>query len=275
LLGVTPGQARRPKEVSQLIAPGLRAGRSIDRLGIKIASQIGDIIDPTSSVEVQATVFALVLAAANAARILAAAGHVRASESQLRSMIEGFALIQFVHGDDATADQWRMASSVAERRRFAYSKMKVRSAAARDFAEIWDGLSEYVHTNRNALPSHSRRRAVFGYDIPVGPLFDPLPLVLNLGLINSMEFLILEWAIENVVPATPKALTRQLRNVGGRTTRSGDGMIQVARAMKVSVEDGISLSDQRRAVAHIGSRARRAGRSDIARWVVARAKVPK
>lgn len=62
-------------------------------------------------------------------------------------------------------------------------------------------MSEYVHANSTALPAHCRRRTVFGYDIPAGPLYDPLSIATTLRLVNAIEYLGTEWTIENLVSA--------------------------------------------------------------------------
>lgn len=272
LLTLTPGQRRRPGEITRLIASGLRAGSSLEKLGLDVAEALGEVIDPPASLDAQVTVLGHVMASANAARLLVRSGHVRAAESQLRAIIEGMALIQCLHQNDAQATQWRNAKTVAERRKFEYAQLKKCSQAARDLQSVWDSLNEYVHANAIALPAHSRRRSVFGYDIPVGPLFDSVPMSITLALINSIEYLGIEWVLDNLVSGPATRLRRRLARIGGRITSTSDAMKAAAGHLHVSVTDGIDRADQRRAVAHMSRRARRAGRRDVARWILARAK---
>lgn len=52
-------------------------------------------------------------------------------------------------------------------------------------------------------------------------------------------------------------------------------MTKKAKDIDVPIRDGMPTSDQRRAVAHLSSQARRAGRTDIAKKIVVRAKAAK
>jgi hypothetical protein len=246
----------------------MRVGRTIHRLGLDIAQEIAGTVDPPLAVEAQLTILGYVLGAADAGRLLIASGHVRASQAQLRAMIEGLALIECLHGNEKLADEWTRAATPRERRKFDYGALKQCSPMASEFQPVWDSLNEYVHTNRTALPTHSRMRVVFGYDIPIGPTYDVFPMVTSLTLINWLEYLVVEWAAQHLVGALPARLRRRTARVGQRAKEIGNA--RHALPPSESVADGISAADQRRAVAHITGRARRAGRSDVARWVIAR-----
>lgn len=187
-------------------------------------------------------------------------------------MLEVLALLQCLQGDDARARKWRNARTVKERREFEFAELKKCSEAARDLEPLWNGVNEYVHSNSTAPPAHSLRRSVFGYDIVVGPFYDAVPLAAMMGIVNGIEFLVLEWLNENLVPSGNAKLSRHVRNVGARVRSGADKMKTEAAATRTRTSDGIPVSDQRRAVAHLTRRARRAGRSDFARWVLARAK---
>ena len=273
LITLTAGQARRPKAVTTAILPSMRVGRALHRLALDVADEVASIVDPSDSTEAQLTILGYVLGAADAGRLLAAAGHVRAAQAQIRSVIEGFALIECLQGNDARAEEWRNASTAAERRKFDYGRLKECSDNARQLQSAWDSLNEYVHTNRTALPTHSRMRAVFGYDIPISSVYDLFPMVTSLALINGLEFLVLEWVTKHVMSSAPKRLLERMARIGGRTTE-----VSKARANLPVLEpakDGLSTAEQRRALAHISRQARRAGRRDVARWVIARSKAPR
>lgn len=272
LLGLTFGEHKVPTQIRSLTRPGLRAGNALERLGVDVSKAVGDIVDPPESLQAQVAVLGHVMASANAGRQLARTGHVRAADSQLRAMVEGFALMQCLDKDDARARRWQAAVTLSERRRFEFSQLKKCSQAANDIQPLWDSLNEYVHANSTALPAHSRRRSTFGYDIPVGPMFDPLPVALTIGLVNAVEFMVIEWVYANLLPRPIARLGRRLTSIGPRITAAGDAMKNQARTLRIDVADGIPVVDQRKAVAHMSRRARRAGRGDVARWIVARAK---
>lgn len=123
LLSITPGQSRRPRERTRLISSSLRVGKAIERLGLDVGQALGEVIDPPGSLDAQVTVLGHVMASASAARILVRSGHVRAAEYQLRAMVEGIALVQCKHRDDARAKEWRDAKTLAERRKFEFAQL--------------------------------------------------------------------------------------------------------------------------------------------------------
>ncbi len=275
LLTLTPGQRKRPGAITKFLAPAMRAGSSLERLGLAVSAALGEVIDPPQCLDAQTVLFGHVMASANAGRLLIRSGYVRAAESQLRAMLEGFALLQCLHHDDARAVKWRSASTLTERRKFEFAQLKKCSQAARDLANVWDSMNEYVHANSTATPAHSTRRSTFGYDIPVGPLFEPVPLAFTLGILNNLQCLVIEWMLENTVPKPAARLVKRLRLVGARVRGTADRMKDEAKKMPQPASDGISVKDQRRAVAHVTRRARLAGRRDVARWLLARARAPK
>ena len=194
----------------------------------------------------------------------------------MRAMVEDFAVIEYLDRDSARAEAWRRAATRKEREAFGFGRIRGDAPTAARFQPLWDGSGEYIHTNSSALPTHSHRRQVFGYDIPVGPFFDPLPMVTMLAITDSVLYLLLEWSVEHLVPASRRAaLTRELDRAGGRvTTREAEAQ-QLVRNMRPEAPNGIPVSDQRSAVAFIARQARRTGQKRAAAWLVARSKEPR
>lgn len=276
LLTLTSGEKRLSRELAEGIRPCLRASAAQERVGLRIAAAIAETSDPPTGLDAQLTVLGYAMSAANAARLLIGSGHVRASESQLRAIVEAFAVIEYLDGDSARVEAWRRAATRKERDAFGFGRIRTSAPTAAQFQPLWDGSGEYIHTNSSALPTHSHRREVFGYDIPVGPFFDPLPMVTMLAITDSVLFLLLEWSVEHLVPASRRAaLTRQLDRAGTRVTTREAEARELVRKMRPEAADGIPVSDQRSAVAFIARQARRAGQKRAAAWLVARSKEPR
>jgi hypothetical protein len=241
-------------------------GNALDRLALRITRAITETIDPPESMTSQLLVTAYALNAARAGRHLLRSGYGRAAESQVRAMLESFAVIQSLHGDDEFARAWRVAATRADRDAFTYERLKKRSEAARSFAPLWDSLNEYVHTNPVAQPTISRRRAVFGYDLMIGPFHDPVPLAALLGVLNGVHFILLESLCENLVPPASRAgLRASLNRLGPQVTKVDRQRMRAAAALgEPPGTDGQPIGEQRRALAFLAKTAKRRGRRDIA-----------
>ena len=241
-----------------------------------IADAIADTIDPPTSLDSQLTILGYAMSAANASRLLISKGHVRAAESQLRAIVESFAVIEYVDGDAARAEAWRRAATRKERDAFGFGRIRSGAPIAAKFQPLWDGTGEYIHANSSALPTHSIRRSVFGYDIPVGSFFDPLPMVAMLAITDSVLFLLLEWSVEHLVPAPQRAaLARRLDRAGAQLAARETEARDLVKNMTRTAPDGIPVNDQRSALAFIARQARRAGQKRAAAWLVARSKEPR
>lgn len=276
LVTLTAGERRPSRELADAIRPCLRASAALERVGLRIAAAIAEATDPPTSLAAQLTILGYAMSAANAARLLIRSGHVRAAESQMRAIIEDFAVIEYLDGHIDRADAWRRAVTRKEREAFGFGRIRASAPTAARFQPLWDGSGEYIHTNSSALPTHSHRRDVFGYDIPVGPFFDPLPIVTMLAITDSVIYLLLEWSVEHLVPLSRRAvLSRQLDRAGARVTTREAEARQLARNMRPATPDGIPVSDQRGAVAFIARQARRVGQNSAAAWLVARSKEPR
>lgn len=277
LLTLTPGEAHAPPAVAALLAPSLRSGRALERVGLAIAAAIADVPDQPESVDAQLTVLGYGMSAANAARFLVRAGHVRAAESQVRAILEAFAVIECLHGDTARAREWRRAATRKERDAFSFGRLLPCAPVAAKLRPLWDSCGEYIHANSSALPAHSRRRSVFGYDIPVGPMFEAVPMVTMLTLADSVLYQMLDWAVVHLtaVPET-RRLRARLDRAGENVMRTGAAASSAAHLLERSLtSEGLSVHEQRRAVAFVARKARTAGQKHAAQWIVRRAKLPR
>lgn len=269
----TSGASSAPTR--RTIAPQLAAGRALDRISLRIAAAITDTVDPPSSVTHQVVVIAYGLNAARAGRQLLRTGYARAAESQIRSLLESYVVVESIHGDDTFAEAWAQAATRADRGAFEYAKLKKRSKAARDFLPLWDSLNEYVHTNTAAKATLTRSRAAFGFDLVVGPSFEPFPTAALLATLNGLHYVFIEWLCQNLVPASRRPrLQTALEKVGSRVSRSTREASRAGRALgEPAGKDGQSITEQRRALAFIAHTARRRGRRDIAIELLRRPRV--
>ena len=169
-------------QVSSLLREGLAVHEEAENLCFEALAALLDRLDVDADEETITVLAAQFLDAASASRSLLAQGRVRACMSQIRAMVESFAVMLYVRGQPERAHAWHDAQSAPERREFSFGQIKDEIAEGEHWKGVWDLCNEVVHTNRGAMPAQMRPRLVEGFDLYVGPFFDPGPLAGFFGL---------------------------------------------------------------------------------------------
>jgi hypothetical protein len=107
------------------------------------------------------------------ARELLCLGHVRGSFFHLRAMIETFAVMEYIHGDEERSRLWIKAEAPKERLKFSFEAAYRHAKRGETWKELWETFKDKTHSNYGAFPVQSRLRPVFGGDTWIGPFYDP------------------------------------------------------------------------------------------------------
>jgi hypothetical protein len=249
LMTIVPGE-RRPTTM-HAFDEAFRAGTQMHRFGLRIARTVTRRVNAPDDLISQVQVMGYVLTAAAAARLLIRAGFARAAQAQLRAMVEGFAVVECLHGDPARARRWRDARTPKERLAFSFERLRSCSPTAHRMQPLWDGLNEWMHTNSTSLPVHGRRREVFGMDIPAGPMFDRRGLAFVLHLVDSVEYVFIEWCFDKLIPAnrSRERIRPRLGQLGAAVSHAHFALQRLSETQLPQRDrQGISVEEQRHAL---------------------------
>ncbi len=134
------------------------------------------------------------LDSAATARELLAGGYTRGSVFAIRSMIESFAVLEYVYADEEGSRNWCDAKSTSERRAFEFRKVYKHTARSDQLKQMWDTFTDKTHTNQGAFVTQSRPRLIIGFDTWVGPMYDPPFLATNFLIVLSLT----QWFVEQL-----------------------------------------------------------------------------
>jgi len=110
-----------------------------------------------------------------AANILIRQGLILNAMMMERDAIETRVVAEYLHEYPGDAEAWQKAETYKERRRFGINELKDKVEEGEALKDIWDGLSSFIHPNRQAVPAYSSSRPYFGHNIYLGGLYAPVP----------------------------------------------------------------------------------------------------
>lgn len=175
-------------EMAALLGDAPETSRGLERLCFDACQSLLDGELDEADGQIIGYLAPQLLDAAAAARHLMTRGYVRASLSQVRTMIEAYVVIEFVHGNQERAHEWSAAETTSQRRKFSFRAVYKESSEPAMWESLWDLCSDHLHTNKDAFPVQSRSRLILGGDTWVGPFYDPA--IVNLFMIHQA---IVQW----------------------------------------------------------------------------------
>jgi hypothetical protein len=105
-----------------------------------------------------------------AANLLIYEGFILHAIMMERDAIETRVVAEYLHKYPEDAVAWQKAKTKKERHRFSINELKDKVEDGKDWKDMWDDLSSYIHPNRLALPAYSSGRPYFGHNLYLGGL---------------------------------------------------------------------------------------------------------
>ncbi len=108
-----------------------------------------------------------------------------------RDCIEIMIVAEYLHTYPQEAKDWQKAQTKKENRRFSINLLKDKVKDGKEWKDIWDDWSSYLHPNSMAIPAYARDRPFFGYNLYLGSFYDPGPIatIFSIQLAICIKFL--------------------------------------------------------------------------------------
>lgn len=119
------------------------------------------------------------LDSAATARELICRGYIRGALFHVRSLVETFAVLEYLYGDEERSTLWSKAETKRERKAFEFAQVYKETPRAESWNALWELLKDKTHANRGSFPPQSRLRTLVGGDTWIGPFYDPMGIVLS------------------------------------------------------------------------------------------------
>jgi hypothetical protein len=100
-------------------------------------------------------------------------GYILQSMMIERDMVEIRVLTSYFVHNEEKVEEWRKARTIKERRRFEISKIKEHTPEGKEWKELFDHFSGYLHPNNLGGVVYAREKEYFGYNLYLGGIFTP------------------------------------------------------------------------------------------------------
>lgn len=124
-------------------------------------------------------------------------GYILQSMMMERDLVEIRVLADYFIHNEEKVKEWRKAKTIKERRLFEISKIKEHTPEGKEWKEVFDHFSGYLHPNNLGSVVYAKEKEYFGYNLYLGGIFNPaaignefqLALALLLNIVGSY----IEW----------------------------------------------------------------------------------
>jgi hypothetical protein len=176
----------------------------LEDLGFRALDSILDRSDTNWSDSAVVYGGAQFLDSAAATRELITRGYIRGGLFHLRSMIESFAVLEYVHGDEERSRHWSSADAPKERLAFSFERVYKHTPRGDVWHSLWETYKDKTHTNHGSFVAQSRLRAKVGGDTWVGPFYDPISIamcfLIALALTEWFAHQLEDWYVADGIP---------------------------------------------------------------------------
>jgi len=108
-----------------------------------------------------------------AANLLIRAGLYLQAMMLERDAIEIMVLTEYLHAYPKYAQAWWKAETLRERRHFGINELKDKVKDGKDWKDVWDWLSAYIHPNGRATPVYATSKPFYGHYLYLGGFYHP------------------------------------------------------------------------------------------------------
>jgi hypothetical protein len=208
------------------------------------------------------------LDSAAATRELITRGYIRGALFHLRSMIETFAVLEYLHGDEERSRLWSRADAPKERLEFTFEKVYRHTPRGEVWHSLWETYKDKTHANHGSFVAQSRLRAKAGGDTWVGPFYEPDSItrffLIALAMTEWFARQLEEWCeADGILPAD---FGRAWEAISGYEKYSKGLEKRASREAARTVakyEGSLSLADQEKAHQAFNDLARRLGEEPL------------
>lgn len=138
--------------------------------------------DAASSVDVSiVTLGARLFNSARAVSLLLQHGYIASSTLQLREMIHSLVLALFLRAHPEKAEAWLRAETLSEQTQLAFRNIWRHVEHGEVWKDAYGYFSTMGHANAEAHVTYSRPRQVFGYDLCLRGVYQPVVITLLFG----------------------------------------------------------------------------------------------
>lgn len=124
-------------------------------------------------------------------------GYILQSMMIERDMVEIRVLADYFIHNEGKVEEWRKAKTIKERRLFEINRIKDHTPEGKEWKDLFDHFSGYLHPNNLGSVVYAREKEYFGYNLYLGGIFTPNAIKnefqIALALLSNIVGSYIEW----------------------------------------------------------------------------------
>lgn len=124
-------------------------------------------------------------------------GYILQAKMIDRDMLETRVLADYFVHNKEKVKEWRKAKTIKERRNFAISKIKEHTPKGKEWKDLFDNFSGYLHPNKLGVVVYAMEKEYFGFNLYLGGIFNPAAIgnefQLAFALLRNIVGSYIEW----------------------------------------------------------------------------------